>query len=118
MKVAPLFFLMSDAVIADQGLEAHARALASQVRCPVCQGQSIEDSNAPLALELKSTIREQLSAGHTDEQVLSGLECRYGAQVLLKPPFRPDTYLLWFTPFFLVILMGGFLLRIFSSKRK
>lgn len=85
--------------LADPALEARARAISGELRCVVCQNQSIDDSNADLAHDLRVLIRDRLSAGDTDAQVIQFVVHRYGDFVLLKPPMRPDTYLLWFGPF-------------------
>lgn len=90
--------------LADPALEARARALGGELRCLVCQNQSIDDSNADLAHDLRVLIRERLSAGDTDAQVLQFMVRRYGDFILLKPPVKPDTYLLWFGPFAVLAL--------------
>jgi cytochrome c-type biogenesis protein CcmH len=93
--------------LADPALEARARALGSELRCLVCQNQSIDDSNADLAHDLRVLIRERLSAGDSDSQVLQFMVRRYGDFILLNPPVRADTYLLWFGPF-AVLALGAF----------
>jgi cytochrome c-type biogenesis protein CcmH len=85
--------------LTDPALEARARAISGELRCLVCQNQSIDDSNADLAHDLRVLIRERLSAGDTDAQVTQFMARRYGDFILLKPPVKPDTYLLWFGPF-------------------
>ncbi len=90
--------------LADPALEARARALGSELRCLVCQNQSIDDSNADLAHDLRVLIRERLSAGDSDGQVLQFMVRRYGDFILLKPPVRADTYVLWFGPFAVLVL--------------
>ena len=92
--------------LADPALEARARALGSELRCLVCQNQSIDDSNADLAHDLRVLIRERLTAGDTDTQVLQFMVRRYGDFILLKPPVKADTYVLWFGPF-AVLALGG-----------
>lgn len=82
----------------------------------VCQNQSIDDSNAPLARDLRLLVREQLKAGKSDDEIRSFLVARYGAFVLLKPPFDMTTFLLWFSPLFVFILGGGVLL--YRIKRR
>jgi cytochrome c-type biogenesis protein CcmH len=84
---------------ADPALEARARAISGELRCLVCQNQSIDDSNAGLAHDLRVLIRERLGAGDTDAQVIQFMVRRYGDFILLKPPVKPETYLLWFGPF-------------------
>jgi cytochrome c-type biogenesis protein CcmH len=88
-----------DERLADPALEARARALSSELRCLVCQNQSIDDSNADLAHDLRVLIRERLTVGDSDQQVLQFMVRRYGDFILLRPPVQPDTYLLWFGPF-------------------
>lgn len=85
--------------LADPVLETRARAISGELRCLVCQNQSIDDSNADLAHDLRVLIRERLSAGDSDAQVLQFMVRRYGDFILLRPPVQPDTYLLWFGPF-------------------
>lgn len=85
-------------------LEARAEAIGKQLRCLVCQNESIEDSGADLAHDLRVLIRERLTAGDSDAQVVKYVTDRYGAFVLLKPPVEPATYLLWFSPFAILIL--------------
>jgi cytochrome c-type biogenesis protein CcmH len=90
--------------LADPALEARARAIGAELRCLVCQNQSIDDSNADLAHDLRVLIRERLSAGDSDSQVLQFMVRRYGDFILLKPPVKPETYLLWFGPFAVLAL--------------
>ena len=92
--------------LADPALEARARAISGELRCLVCQNQSIDDSNADLAHDLRVLIRERLTAGDSDAQVLRFMVQRYGDFILLRPPVKPDTYLLWFGPF-VVLALGG-----------
>ena len=89
----------------DPALESRARALSSELRCLVCQNQSIDDSQAPLAKDLRLLVRERLTAGDSDTQVLDYLKARYGDFVLLKPPLKAGTLLLWGTP--LIVLLAG-----------
>jgi cytochrome c-type biogenesis protein CcmH len=96
--------------LADPVLEARARALSQELRCLVCQNQSIDESNADLAHDLRVLLRQRLAAGDTDRQVLDYVVARYGVFVLLDPPFAPATYLLWLTPPVLVLVAGIFLL--------
>src|SRR5262249_955611 len=96
--VAPALAVQPDEVLADPKLEARARNLSRELRCMVCQNQSIDDSEAPLARDLRILVRERLQAGDSDAQVLDFLTARYGAFVLLKPPFSWHTALLWLAP--------------------
>jgi len=96
--------------LTNPALEARARTLSKELRCLVCQNQSIDESNADLAHDLRLLLRERLVAGDTDQQVLDFLTARYGLFVLLDPPFAPLTWLLWLTPPVLVLGGGGLLL--------
>jgi cytochrome c-type biogenesis protein CcmH len=89
--------------LADPALEARARKISQELRCLVCQNQSIDDSNAELARDLRLLVRERITAGDTDAQVLAFVEARYGEFVLLRPPFKPHTLVLWLTPLLLLI---------------
>jgi cytochrome c-type biogenesis protein CcmH len=95
-----------DEILPDAKLEARARGLSAQLRCMVCQNESIDDSNADLARDLRIMIREQLQAGNSDEQIRAAMVERYGDFILLKPPFKVETILLWGTPL-LVLLFGA-----------
>jgi cytochrome c-type biogenesis protein CcmH len=88
---------------ADPATERRAMHLAEELRCLVCQNQSLADSNAELALDLKHQIREQLKAGKTDSQVIEFMVARYGDFVLYRPPFKVTTALLWVGPFLLLV---------------
>ena len=103
--------------LADPALEARARALSQELRCLVCQNQSIDESNADLAHDLRVVLRQRLAAGDTDRQVLDYVVARYGVFVLLDPPFTPATYLLWLTPPALV-LGAGTLLVLRARRRR
>ncbi len=92
-------------MLADPKLEARARAISQELRCVVCQNQSIDDSDAPLARDLRVIVREQLSAGRSDAETMDYVVARYGNFVLLKPPVEPATWALWAGPF--VLLAGG-----------
>ncbi len=96
--------------LADPALEARARTLSKELRCLVCQNQSIDDSNADLAHDLRVLLRQRLVAGDSDQQVLDYVAARYGIFVLLDPPFAPVTWLLWLAPPVLVVGVGGVLL--------
>jgi cytochrome c-type biogenesis protein CcmH len=95
-----------DEMLKDSQLEARARQIGQQLRCLVCQNESIDDSNADLARDLRKIVRERITAGDSDQQVIAYLRARYGDFVLLKPPFEPATWALWLTPPF-VLLVGG-----------
>ncbi len=106
----PVLAVSPDEVLADPALEARARALSVQLRCLVCQNQSIDDSNAPLARDLRVLVRKRLEAKDSDEAVMNYIVARYGDFVLLKPPVKSTTLLLWLTP--LLVLMGAIWLAI------
>ncbi len=99
-----------DKPLDDPAQEARARALHKQLRCLVCQNQSIEDSNAELARDLRAVVRERIAAGDDDKQVLDYVVARYGKWVLLKPPLDVGTLLLWFGP---LVLLAGVALFLF-----
>jgi cytochrome c-type biogenesis protein CcmH len=98
-------------MLKDPALEVRARRISQELRCVVCQNQSIDDSNAPLAHDLRVIVRERLAAGDSDRQVLAFVESRYGEFVLLRPHFKPQTVLLWLTPLLLLAGAGLFLVR-------
>ncbi|ANK84961.1 MULTISPECIES: cytochrome c-type biogenesis protein [unclassified Rhizobium] len=110
------FAVNPDEVLADPVLEARARALSAELRCMVCQNQSIDDSNAELAKDLRLLVRERISNGDSDEAVLNYIVSRYGEFVLLKPQFSSKTVLLWGTPA-LLVLAGGLSLLVFARRR-
>jgi cytochrome c-type biogenesis protein CcmH len=99
----------------DPAQEERARAIGRELRCMVCQNQSIEDSDAELARDLRRIVREQVAAGRSDAQVMTFLHDRYGDFVLLRPPFKLATALLWGTP---VAALGGGLLLILAMRRR
>jgi cytochrome c-type biogenesis protein CcmH len=103
-------------MLQDPALEARARRLSQELRCVVCQNQSIDDSNAPLAHDLRVIVRERLAAGDSDAQVLAFVEARYGGFVLLRPRFKPQTVLLWLAPALLLAGAAIFLLRARSRR--
>jgi len=90
----------------DPRMESRAVALQRQLRCVVCQGQSLDESNAPLAADLRRLIRGLMQKGWSDGQIENYLVARYGDFVLMKPPLEPETYVLWFGPL-IVVLIGG-----------
>ncbi|NDA47122.1 MAG: cytochrome c-type biogenesis protein CcmH [Alphaproteobacteria bacterium] len=116
LHVSPLWAVEPGEILADPKLEARARELSSQLRCLVCQNQSIDDSQAPLAKDLRVIVRERLVAGDDDAAIMAYLVQRYGDFVLLKPPFKFETMLLWLTPFALLVL-GAFGLWRLSARR-
>jgi cytochrome c-type biogenesis protein CcmH len=105
-----------DEILRDPALEARARNLSSELRCLVCQNQSIDDSAAPLARDLRLLVRERLSAGDSDSQVLNFLVARYGEFVLLKPRFELHNLLLWGLP--PVVLVAGMIALFVMARRR
>jgi cytochrome c-type biogenesis protein CcmH len=104
-----------DEVLPDRALEARARAISAGLRCLVCQNQSIDDSDAPLARDLRLLVRERLKAGDSDQQIVDFVVARYGEFVLLKPRFLPHTLLLWLaTP----VVFAAALLLIWIGYRR
>ena len=104
-----------DEMLADPALEARARALSAELRCMVCQNQSLDDSDAPLAKDLRVLLRERLSAGDSEEEVQQFLVARYGDFILLKPRLKPETVLLWATP--AAVLLVGVGAVLWSRRR-
>ncbi len=112
----PAFAVQPDEVLSDPSLEARARALSQELRCLVCQNQSIDDSDAPLARDLRLLLRERLKNGDSDRQVMDFLVARYGEFVLLKPPLSWHTALLWLTPG--LLLAGGIIGLAVAIRRR
>jgi cytochrome c-type biogenesis protein CcmH len=105
-----------DEIMKDPKLEARARALSAELRCMVCQNESIDESNADLARDLRLLVRERLRAGDSDDQIRAFLVQRYGDFILLKPPFKLETWLLWGTP--LLVLLTGASVIIAAQRRQ
>lgn len=106
-----------DEVLADPSLENRARVLSRDLRCLVCQNQSIDDSNAPLARDLRILVRERLVAGDNDTQVMEFVTDRYGDYVLLKPPFKTTTLFLWIGPF-VILGIGAIATAVYLRGRR
>src|SRR6476620_8751308 len=115
--VPAAYALQPDEIMSDPAKEARARDLSRELRCMVCQNQSIDDSDAPLARDLRLLVRERIASGDSDNQVMDFLVARYGEFVLLKPRFTPHTVLLWLVPP-LALLGGGFALWHYSRRRE
>lgn len=114
----PAFAVNPDEVLADPALEARARAISAELRCMVCQNQSIDDSNAELAKDLRVLVRERINAGDSDQQVMDYIVSRYGEFVLLKPRVGVNTILLWGMPVFLLLAGGAVIVRQVSRRRR
>jgi cytochrome c-type biogenesis protein CcmH len=110
------YAVQPDEIMSDSAKEERARDLSRELRCMVCQNQSIDDSEAPLARDLRLLVRERIAAGDSDAQVLDFLVARYGEFVLLKPRLEPHTYLLWLLPP-LALAGGGFALWVYGRRR-
>jgi cytochrome c-type biogenesis protein CcmH len=119
MRAASLLILfwVGCAVAQDPALDRRVANLAHEMRCLVCQNQTIAESNAPLAVDLRNQIREQLTAGKSEREVVDFMVARYGDFVLYRPPLKATTVLLWVGPF--VFLLGGFYLlaRVLRRRR-
>jgi cytochrome c-type biogenesis protein CcmH len=113
----PAYAVQPDEILKDPALEARARALSLQLRCLVCQSQSIDDSDAPIARDLRILVRERLQSGDSDAEVKSFLVDRYGEYVLLKPRFTWHTALLWGAPPVLLVIGGGLALGLFRRRK-
>ena len=114
---AASFAVTPDEMLRDPKLEARARDLSAQLRCMVCQNESIDESNASLARDIRLVVREKISAGDSDEAILAFLVKRYGDFILLKPPLKIETFLLWGAPV-LVLLAGGTAIFFGLRRRK
>ncbi len=117
LLTGPALAVLPSERLADPALEARARALSLELRCQVCQNQSIDDSNAPLAADLRRLVRERLVAGDSDAGVLDYVVRRYGDYVLLRPPMREDTAVLWFGPL-AILLLGAAGAFVYLRRRK
>lgn len=113
----PAAAIAPDEILSNPALEARARALSKELRCPVCQNQSLDDSDADIAKDLRRIVRERLVAGDTDAEVKQYLVARYGDYVLLEPPMKPDTWILWFGPPVVLVLGGIAVWRIARRNR-
>src|SRR5918994_5117565 len=106
-----------DEILQDPALEQRARDLSKQLRCLVCQNQSIDDSDADLARDLRRIVREQLVAGRSDAEIIDYLTARYGDFVLLKPPVKPATWGLWFGPALVLVGAGAGIVLYLRRRR-
>ena len=119
MRAASLVLLvwLGGALAQDAQLDRRVTNLAHELRCLVCQNQTIAESNAPLAVDLRNQIREQLAAGKSEKQVVDFMVERYGDFVLYRPPFKATTILLWAGPFIFLIAGFWFLLRFLRRRQ-
>lgn len=116
LAALPAKAVQPDEVLQDAALEARARDISAGLRCLVCQNQSIDDSDAPLAKDLRVLVRERLKAGDTDQQIEDFVVARYGEFVLLKPRLEPHTLLLWFaTP---AVFLAALLIVVLAYRRR
>jgi cytochrome c-type biogenesis protein CcmH len=105
LLAAPVLAAPAPGTFSDPAMETRARALQRQLRCLVCQGESIDESSATLAADLRHLVRQQIADGKSDAQIKAYLVARYGDFILMQPPLKPDTFVLWLAPF--VVLLGG-----------
>ena len=117
LLAAPVLAVQPSEMLADPRLEARARAISEELRCLVCQNQSIDESNADLAHDLRVLVRERLVAGDSDAQAVKYIVDRYGQFVLLKPPVEPATYVLWLSPA-LLVLFGAAGIIVYLRRRR
>lgn len=115
--VTPALAIQPDEILKDTVLEERARVISKELRCLVCQNQSIDDSDAPLARDLRVLVRERLQAGESNEEVINFVVDRYGDFVLLRPPVKASTLVLWLSPV-AALIVGIFLLFTWFRKQK
>ncbi len=118
LLASPVWAVKPGEQLKDPGQEARARALSAELRCLVCQNQSIDDSDASLAEDLRLLVRERIRAGDSDAQIRTFLVARYGEFVLLKPAVNAETYLLWAMPGIALLLGAGAAWRLFRHRRE
>jgi cytochrome c-type biogenesis protein CcmH len=116
LTLTPAWAVQPDEMLADPGLEARARDISRDIRCPVCQGETIDDSNAPISRDLRLIIRERLVAGDTDAEVVDYIVARYGEGVLFNPPAEGVNLILWFAgP---ALLLAGIAVALTANRRR
>lgn len=116
LVATPVIAVQPDEMLADPVLEARARGISRDIRCPVCQGETIDDSNAPISRDLRLIIRERLVAGDTDAEVVGYIVARYGEGVLFNPPAEGVNLVLWFAgP---VLLLSGIAVAMTAGRRR
>jgi cytochrome c-type biogenesis protein CcmH len=118
LPFGPVGAVQPDEVLADPALEARAREISAELRCVVCQNQSIDDSDAEIARDLRLLVRERLVAGDTDDQVVDYIVARYGDFVLLKPPFQPNTLALWLGPPIMAVVIATLAVMFFRTYER
>lgn len=116
LLATPALAVLPNEQLSDPKLEARARAISTQLRCVVCQNQTIDDSDAELAHDLRVLLRQRLKAGDSDQQAIAFIANRYGDYVLLKPPFDAETLLLWLGPL-LALAAGGVGVGFYLKRR-
>lgn len=117
LLAGPVFAVQPDEVLPDPALEARARAISVSLRCPVCQGETIDESNAPISRDLRLAVRERLAAGDTDAQVIGYVVARYGEFVLFDPPARGVNLILWLAGPVMLLAGGGVALATLRRRR-
>lgn len=116
LVASPAFAVQPDEMLQDPGLEARARAISQNLRCPVCQGEDIDDSNAPISRDLRLAVRERLVAGDSDRQVVDYVVARYGEFVLFQPRAEGANWILWLAgP---LMLLAGAAIALAMSRRR
>jgi cytochrome c-type biogenesis protein CcmH len=118
LAVGPAHAVRPDEMLSDPGLEARAREVGRELRCLVCRNQSIDDSDADLAHDLRVLVRERIAAGDSDDRVVAYVRARYGDFVLLRPPFEWATLLLWGGPLMILAFGGVALARFYRRPRE
>jgi cytochrome c-type biogenesis protein CcmH len=118
MAVGTAYAVRPDEMLSDPGLEARAREVGRELRCLVCRNQSIDDSDADLAHDLRVLVRERIVAGDSDDRVVAYVRARYGDFVLLRPPFEWGTLLLWGGPLLILVCGGVALARFYRRPRE
>ncbi|HTJ62558.1 MAG TPA: cytochrome c-type biogenesis protein [Alphaproteobacteria bacterium] len=114
---APALAVNPDEMLKDPAQETRAEAIGRQLRCPVCKTESIEESDADFTKDLRRVVREQVAAGKTNQQVLDFMHERYGDFILLRPPFKPATWVLWLAPPALLILGGALAFSVMRRRK-
>jgi len=118
LLAGPAFAAPAPDGFSDPAMEARAHALQRQLRCLVCQGESIDESGSSFAADLRALVHHQMAEGKTDKQIEDYLVARYGDFILMKPPLQPDTYILWLAPFLVLLMAGGVAALVVMRARK